>query len=480
MEGEFETSHQLEPRAESELAQDGSTHHIEINNGATIAVGGGGRADSDCGHAEDLTSLIVTALPSGSAMSTLSSNDLIQCSPIASSAAAAMPALLREALVVYYPLAKNIAANRNVDDKLPVQKRLIANIMNRTEIDKKELSRREALVKRLLAQKDSLSSSFSFASIQATLLGNQAECHKKLQEELLTARNSLEKIRKQVNDISDRLLTEIKVLESMDEQHTKLSKWRKELVELMDKTFEEDKDDIALRLRIMSSKSNYASALDQMDRHKAAEGELKVAKKLFSAALTLLNLLVEKDSEIPDWFRAKFIFDAKQLTTQADLFIQNAYSIDTTLPDQEAIPPPPPNPISSPSLSQTLVHTLRHCATAKLTRIATTNAYIQAAKSTTSDTMERAKDSVKEAQAALNEHRISVMETALEICRAAGGNGLDNIVFENDDLDETRGGWMIPVEGVGDIELRNRPTPGPMRIVNAVPTAPEVLPEYVP
>ncbi|KAJ3394030.1 hypothetical protein HDU84_000529 [Entophlyctis sp. JEL0112] len=265
----------------------------------------------------------------------------------------------------------------------------------------------------------------------------------------------------------------------MDNKNVELAAWRKELSALLDKTFEDDKSDIALRLRIMSSKSNFASALDQLDRHKAAEGELKVAKKLFTAAIAFLKLLEEKDSEIPDWFRAKFIFDAKQLTTQADLFIQNAYSIDTTLPDQEAIPSPPANPNPNPTVTQTLVHTLLHRSTLKLERIAATNAYIQAAKSTTADAMARAKDGVFAAQDALNVQRILVMETVLEIIK------IEESAASGEPLTEWRrpGGalvasWMLAADGVSEIELRNRPAPGPMRVVNEVPTAADVLPEY--
>ncbi|KAI9337769.1 hypothetical protein BDR26DRAFT_863518 [Obelidium mucronatum] len=392
-------------------------------------------------------------------------------------AASAVPQALRTALVEYEPLAEAISANYDLDDKFPSQKRLIANVMNRMEIDKKELTRREDLVKRLLAQRDSLQSPFSFSAIQASIMGNQSDKEQKLKEELLASRNSLEQMRKQVNETSDRLLREINLLESMDERHGQLAKWRKELVQLLDRTFEDDKEDIALRLRIMSSKSNYASAIDQMDRHKAAEGELKVAKKLFTAALTLLKLLEEKDSEIPDWFRAKFIFDAKQLTTQADLFIQNAYSIDTTLPDHAAIPPPPPTSNPDPSITQTVVNTLLHRSNCKLERIATTFAYIQAAKGTTSQTMSRCKASVLSAQEALNVRRIQVLETALEITKQSC-EGCEN--WRRNDGAIIVAKWMVPVEGVSEIELRNRPAPGPIRVVNEVPTAPDVLPEYVP
>ncbi|KAI8617201.1 hypothetical protein BC830DRAFT_126610 [Chytriomyces sp. MP71] len=48
-----------------------------------------------------------------------------------------------------------------------MQKRLIATIMQRMEIDKKELSRRDAHVRKLLAQRDALSSQFSLLSFQA-------------------------------------------------------------------------------------------------------------------------------------------------------------------------------------------------------------------------------------------------------------------------------------------------------------------------
>ncbi|ORY49934.1 hypothetical protein BCR33DRAFT_713532 [Rhizoclosmatium globosum] len=174
-----------------------------------------------------------------------------------------------------------------------------------------------------------------------------------------------------------------------------------------------------------------------MDRHKAAEGELKTAKKLFTAAVTLLRLLEEKDSEIPDWFRAKFIFDAKLLTTQADLFIQNAFSIDTTLPAHEAIPPPPASQNQDPTITQTLVKTLLHRSSCKLDRIAATNAYIAAAKNTTTETITRAKAGQSEVE--------------------AGWKRADGSVVV--------AGWMLPVEGVSDIELRSRPTPGPVRIV---------------
>ncbi|KAJ3283828.1 hypothetical protein HDU79_008744 [Rhizoclosmatium sp. JEL0117] len=388
----------------------------------------------------------------------------------------AVPHQLRSALHVYEPLAESIAANYDLDEKLPAQKRLIANIMQRMEIDKKELSRREDNVRKLLDQKNALATQFSFAAIQASFWGNLSEREQKLKEELLESRNSLELMKKQANDTSDRLIREIILLESMDERNVQLSKWRKELQELMDRTFEEDKEDIALRLRILSSKSNFSSALDQMDRHKAAEGELKTAKKLFTAAVTLLRLLEEKDSEIPDWFRAKFIFDAKLLTTQADLFIQNAFSIDTTLPDHEAIPPPPASQNQDPTITQTLVKTLLHRSSCKLDRIAATNAYIAAAKNTTTETITRAKAGVFAAQEALNARRIQVMETALEIVKQseveAGWKRADGSVVV--------AGWMLPVEGVSDIELRSRPTPGPVRIVNEVPTAPDLLPEYAP
>ncbi|KAJ3356796.1 hypothetical protein HDU83_009608 [Entophlyctis luteolus] len=390
-------------------------------------------------------------------------------------ASSSVPAALRASLAQDELLAANISANYNIDASLPsqvwlvirsfsshlsfpfnLQKRLIGSIMHRTEIDKKELTLRETRVKNLLAQKDSLNSHFSWS-----FWGNSAEYEQKLRQELLAARNSLEQMKQQMIDTSARLLKEIAVLQSMDNKNVELAAWRKELSALLDKTFEDDKSDIALRLRIMSSKSNFASvryqpsskkrlikykpiqALDQLDRHKAAEGELKVAKKLFTAAIAFLKLLEEKDSEIPD------------------------------------CPSPPANPNPNPTVTQTLVHTLLHRSTLKLERIAATNAYIQAAKSTTADAMARAKDGVFAAQDALNVQRILVMETVLEIIK------IEESAASGEPLTEWRrpGGalvasWMLAADGVSEIELRNRPAPGPMRVVNEVPTAADVLPEY--
>ncbi|KAJ3408291.1 hypothetical protein HDU80_006152 [Chytriomyces hyalinus] len=389
--------------------------------------------------------------------------------------ALAIPQVLVDALAEYEPLSNSISSNYDLDDKLPVQKKLIATIMQRMEIDKKELSRRDQIVRKLLTQKDALSNQFSFSSIQASFWGNHADKEKQLVNELVATRNSLEQIKKQANETSERLIQEIQTLESMDERNSQLVKWRHQLIALMDKTFEEDKEDIALKLRILSSKSNYASSMDQFDRHKAAEAELKVSKKLFHAAMTLLQLLEDKAGEIPDWFRAKFIFDAKQLTTQADLFLQNAFSIDTTLPDHEPIPPMPSN--QDTTVVESVVKTLRHRCLAKLDRIASSQAYLQAAKNTATTTLARTREIVRSAQEALNVRRVEVMETALEMWKQQHEDGhwrREKVIVA---------AWVLPVDEVmmlGDIEMRDRPTPGPMRIVNEVPTAADVLPEYAP
>ncbi|KAI8617200.1 hypothetical protein BC830DRAFT_126611 [Chytriomyces sp. MP71] len=167
--------------------------------------------------------------------------------------------------------------------------------------------------------------------------------------------------------------------------------------------------------------------------------------------------------------------DAKQLTTQADLFLQNAFSIDTTLPDHEPIPPPPTNPDSP--VTQADVKNLLHRCRCKIDRITASQAYIQAAKGTTTETIGRARNLVRAAQEALNERRVEVLETALEIWKQSQ----EDPTWRRERV--LMPAWVLPVDEVmmlGEIEMRERPTPGPMRIVNEVPTAADVLPEYAP
>jgi hypothetical protein len=96
-----------------------------------------------------------------------------------------------------------------------------------------------------------------------------------------------------------------------------------------------------------------------MDRHKAAETEIKSALKMVKGALSCLKLFADTEDEAPDWFRARILFgrffffcyvdkacscclilinlDAKRHSVRADAHIQNAYSLNTTLPELQPL-----------------------------------------------------------------------------------------------------------------------------------------------
>ena len=118
---------------------------------------------------------------------------------------------------------------------------------------------------------------------------------------------------------------------------------------------------------------------------------------------------------------------------------------------------------------------LQHRCAAKLERIAATQAYLNAAKNSSADAIAQAKNNVRLAQEALNARRVQVLETALEMWKQAQGEvgwRREKVLVPD---------WVLPVEEVmllGEIEMRERPTPGPMRIVTEVPTAADVLPAY--
>lgn len=307
-------------------------------------------------------------------------------------------------------LSKSISSLRDLDEQIPAQDRLIASLRDRLELDKRELSRREKERRALEHELNSLRSTFSFSSIAATFRQGGLDGHiLNVQSALDKTKKSVASVRSQVNITFKRLEHALSEITSMTEKSENLSKWREELALLLDETFAEDKHDLALRLKISSCKGNFESAVDELDRHIAAEGELKGAAAQVKSALSLLRFLSGKEGDIPDWFTSKLIFDAKQMTIRADLNIQNAFALDPMLPDHE------PMPTHNPHEDRTLAAIFR--CEAKLDRIRASILFAQEAVSILMPRISQLRLDLIAAREDLILNRVRCMQGAVEVMR---------------------------------------------------------------
>ncbi|KAJ3317719.1 hypothetical protein HDU76_001074 [Blyttiomyces sp. JEL0837] len=317
----------------------------------------------------------------------------------------------------YEYLTNSIASLQMLDDQIPNQKRLISNFRDRLELDKREMLKRETERKKREADMEAIQSSFSFTGIAARIRGDIDERTNAVQRDLTLARKAEAKIRGQVNETSKKLMDAIEEITKMDEKHEELTSWRKQLMILLDQTFEDDKEDQAIKIQINSVKGNFVATVDERDRHLAAEAEMKSSLKMIQSALLVLKLVLEKEAEVPDWFRAKLIYDAKQYTLRADLYIQNAFAIDPSIPEHEPIPD--------------IVHENRtvaaigRCET-KLTRVKTSLWYLHSASAALLPRVDSLRTEIRATRAKLVRRRVAIMECALEIVRFGIGSNNSN------------------------------------------------------
>ncbi|KAJ1554043.1 hypothetical protein HK405_006177, partial [Cladochytrium tenue] len=195
-----------------------------------------------------------------------------------------LPDYLFLAIDRFEELAKQIASYRALDEQIPTQSRLISNLRNRLELDKKELGRRETERRRLGAELDGLHNSFSLSKIVASFQGGVDRRVAEIKTALDAARKAEANVRSQVNVTHLQLGEAIETIEKMTDRNKLLSQWRKELITHLDQ------------------------AVDELDRHVAAEAEMRSALQLVQSAMALLSFLCGKEGEIPDWFASKLVY----------------------------------------------------------------------------------------------------------------------------------------------------------------------------
>ncbi|KAI9355441.1 hypothetical protein DFJ73DRAFT_281691 [Zopfochytrium polystomum] len=102
-------------------------------------------------------------------------------------------------------MLSRIANFRTLDEKLPAQSRLIENLRNRLELDKRELAKRDKERKRLTQELDNLRYPLSFSSLAAALTGGVERKQAETRIELDRARKSDATVRSQVSITSQKL-----------------------------------------------------------------------------------------------------------------------------------------------------------------------------------------------------------------------------------------------------------------------------------
>ncbi|KAI9342453.1 hypothetical protein DFJ73DRAFT_762145 [Zopfochytrium polystomum] len=233
----------------------------------------------------------------------------------------------------------------------------------------------------------------------------------------------------------------------MTDMNKTLSKWREALSALLD------------------------DAVEELDRHMAAETEMKSALQLVQSALALLAFLSGKEGEIPEWFSTKLIYDAKQMTVRADAAIQNAFSFDPTIPEHEAMP--------TSQLADRTVAAITRCE-AKIARIRRSIEFLQSSTYQLRPRIDELRARLRRARIALVTRRIRIMQGAVEIIRWG--------VLEAQGFEVRGEAWnllepeeMLPVVDEPEVDLgRARPLPAPSRWVSSIPVSTEVLPTYQP
>ncbi|KAI9355440.1 hypothetical protein DFJ73DRAFT_281501 [Zopfochytrium polystomum] len=254
----------------------------------------------------------------------------------------------------------------------------------------------------------------------------------------------------------------------MSHMNKALLLWRKNLANLLDEAFENDKDDLAVRLRISSLKCDFASAVDELDRHTAAESELRTALQLVQAALTLLAFLADKDGSLQNYLS----FDVKQMTVRADLSIQNAFSYDPSIPEHEPMPA---------VVSGDPTHAAIARCEAKIAQIRNSISFLSEAVAHLRPRIGDLRIQLQRVRRALIDRRIRIMQSAVEIVRCGVLNqhnvGPSARVFAWTRLQPEQ---VLPVEDEEEATLdQYRPAPAPTRWVASIRVSSEGLPVYI-
>ncbi|KAI8835731.1 hypothetical protein BC829DRAFT_421902 [Chytridium lagenaria] len=443
-----------------------------------------------------LTNLFSLAASSHSVSAPSSSSSSTAATPnqglgISSQQRALIPAHFAAALDKYEVLSSAISALHPIQKQIPIQKRFISNIRNVLELEKRELD----ASKKFEAQLKSLQT-LSFSSVAAKLNGNLDQRVHQATREIEFLKKAEEKVKKGIEASSEKLLTAVIEAAELDEKSKDVDGLRKELKTLFDDVFEGDKEDESIRLKITSLRNNLKSTLDELDRHAAAESELKNAVKYMEAAILILKVLIDYDTHeefvvarflvVSVWneggFFVFFWVEAKEMMLRAEILTQNAFSIDALLPEHQDIPEPDTTNTHNPSLK---IRAIMIKVQGKLDQIHQTLNYIF---ESTRPLRPRAKvlaQQVVDAETELAVRRVEVMENCVEVVCGGGGevppysivdHGSGSGVGRRRILDAL---VLVEVAKAVDVDAR-RPTPSPSRIVSSVPTVSETLPVYQP
>ncbi|KAJ3174894.1 hypothetical protein HK101_010802 [Irineochytrium annulatum] len=338
-----------------------------------------------------------------------------------------------------------------------MQRRLISNVREVLEIEKKELTRRENERKADEYQLASLNT-VSFSALAAKINGNMAQKVESLKRSIETTRLAEAKVKAQTQATSERLLKAITEIADLEERNKELGSHRKTLRKLLDAAFEDDKEDESIRLQISSTKANYMAATDEYDRHLAADAELQMAQKFIDAATLILRVISDQPHAQEEWIVARFIHECKDLHRRADICVQNAFAYDPTLPPHQDTP--------LPRLSDKVEGALAKTG-ARLDQVHQSRNWLFACGETLGPRITALEGELKETRGRLSERRVRVVECWLEVLGRGRGAAVDWAV-------------LLPVrmEDVGGA----RPTPQPVRVIHSVPTvsAGEGLPMYTP
>ncbi|KAJ3107809.1 hypothetical protein HDU97_003157 [Phlyctochytrium planicorne] len=440
--------------------------------------------------------------------------------PLSSRHSALLPVHIAPALVKYESLSATIWRLYPFQERIPIQKRFITNVRNRLELEKKELDRRDGERKKYEAQLKSLQT-LSFTSVAARINGNFDQKMASTVRELEMLKKADEKVRNGIDESSSKLLRALAEAAVLDEKNAEITKVRKELRALLEEVFQGDKEDESIRLKIISLKNTLKSTLDELDRHVAAEAELKMAVKYMEAAILILKVLIDYDTN-EEFVIARFIVEATEMALRAEILTQNAFSIDAMLPEHQAIPEP------DPSITNTSVKIRNGLSRVqnKLDQIYQSLNFLFESIQPLKPRAKRLAQEVVETEAELTKRRIEVMENCIEVVigeayasmmnslpgyddsPTQGGSSSFNLidisqtaelskrVGAEDEEDEaellkkliefaekrpriTEALVLLPVGPPQDVDAR-RPTPAPSRLVSSVPTVSESLPVYQP
>ncbi|KAJ3114267.1 hypothetical protein HDU96_002348 [Phlyctochytrium bullatum] len=388
---------------------------------------------------------------------------------------ALIPSHIAAVLDKYEVLSSAIWALAPVQDQIPAQKRFITNVRNVLELEKKELSRREAE---------------RFSSVLSKLNGNLEQKISQTTREIEALKRAEEKVRKGIQESSEKLLRAVEEAAVLDEKNTDITNLKKQLKTLLDEVFDGDKEDESIRLKMNSIKNNLKATLDELDRHVAAEAELKVAAKYMEAAILILKVLIDYDTH-EEFVVARFLVEAKEMTVRAEILTQNAFSIDALLPEHRDIPDPEGATSHNPSLK---IRAVMQKVQGKLDQIHQTLNFLFESIRPLKPRVRRLAEEALEAEKELARRRIEVMENCIEVVMGAveapayaeedpvggpAGAGPGVEVGPTGRPRITDALVLVTVGPAVDVDAR-RPTPAPARLVSAVPTASDTLPMYQP